>query len=103
MTMMDGIFLKTLPLIALIVVTLHALRVIYRLTLHPLARFPGPKIAAVTGKYAAFHDLLRPGLLVKKFPAWHDQYGKRGVDVSSIAAHLPRPNSTYYAGSTTCS
>ena len=75
MTMTNGTLYEALQYIALIVVAFHALRVIYRLTLHPLARFPGPKIAAITGKYAAFHDLLRPGLLVKEFPAWHDQYG----------------------------
>lgn len=50
------------------------LRIIYRLTIHPLARFPGPKLAAATTLYNAYHDILRPGL-IKQLPDLHQKYG----------------------------
>lgn len=61
-------------LIALLFVY-RACVVIYRLFFSPLAKFPGPKLAAATSWYEAFFDLWS-----KDFPdilsALHDRYGK---------------------------
>jgi hypothetical protein len=49
---------------------------IYRLYFHPLAKFPGPKIAALTDWYECYHDLFRHGMLIWKLQELHDKYGK---------------------------
>lgn len=48
---------------------------IYRLYFHPLAKFPGPKIAALTGWYEAYHDMYRRGMFIWKIQEMHDKYG----------------------------
>jgi hypothetical protein len=50
------------------------LKIFYRLTLHPLAKVPGPKIAAATSLYSAYHDICTSGL-VKSLPDMHRKYG----------------------------
>ena len=48
---------------------------VYRLTLHPLAQFPGPRLAAATNLYGAYIDLGTSNSYTKFFPALHEQYG----------------------------
>jgi len=47
----------------------------YRLYLHPLRRFPGPKLAAATGWYAGYWDLHMGGQMVKHLVDLHKEYG----------------------------
>ncbi len=61
--------------LAVAVILFAILRIFYRLTLHPLAKFPGPKLAGATSLYAASYDLLNEGTYVKKLPELHDRYG----------------------------
>ena len=48
----------------------------YRLFFSPLAKFPGPRIAATTSWYEFYHDYFRKGKYVFKIKEMHDQYGK---------------------------
>jgi hypothetical protein len=51
------------------------LRAIYRVTFHPLASFPGPRLAALTSTYAGSYDLPYGSSFCKKLPELHDKYG----------------------------
>ena len=55
-------------------VTFFFVRLIYRLYFHPLAKFPGPKLAAATSLYNAYYDCIGEGLC-KELPKLHRQYG----------------------------
>jgi len=48
---------------------------VYRLFLHPLARFPGPKLAAITRYYEAYYDVVRDGQYTNKITEMHKAYG----------------------------
>ncbi|KAH7048410.1 cytochrome P450 family protein [Macrophomina phaseolina] len=48
---------------------------IYRLFISPLARFPGPKIAALTGWYEFYYDVVKQGKYVFKIKELHNKYG----------------------------
>lgn len=53
--------------------------VVYRLSpIHPLAKFPGPRLAKATGWYRTYHEVFRKGNMIDQLRALHSIYGKRG-------------------------
>ncbi|CAG9982715.1 unnamed protein product [Clonostachys byssicola] len=69
---------------------------IYRLYFHPLAKFPGPRLAAVTGLYEAYYDLYLNGQYTFKIAELHNKYGnystKRALTLLAIAnGRIPGP------------
>ena len=49
--------------------------VVYRLYLHPLAKFPGPKLAAIIRYYEAYYDVIKGGQYTFKIAELHKEYG----------------------------
>lgn len=50
---------------------------VYRLFLHPLSKFPGPKITAMTGWYETYVDLVKGpnGNFMEEIERMHDEFG----------------------------
>jgi hypothetical protein len=51
------------------------LEAIYRVTLHPLAKFPGPFLAGLTYKYEWYYDGLQVGMYTTEIARMHERYG----------------------------
>jgi hypothetical protein len=51
------------------------LRAIYRVTFHPLAKFPGPRLAALTYKYEFYYDGIQNGQYTNQISRLHAEYG----------------------------
>ncbi|KAF2219180.1 cytochrome P450 [Elsinoe ampelina] len=69
-SLLDGLVLAALALLSLIVAT-----VIQRLYIHPLAKIPGPKLAAVTGWCETYYDCVLSGQYTFKIEEMHRRYG----------------------------
>lgn len=67
--------------------------IFYRLCLHPLAKFPGPKLAAVTRYYEGYYDVILNGQYTFKIAELHQQYGPI-VRISPHELHVNDP--AYY-------
>ncbi|KAF8463431.1 putative P450 monooxygenase [Kalaharituber pfeilii] len=70
-----------LPLVTAVVVSclyilIQLFLIAYRLSpFHPLARFPGPKVARATGWYRTYHDIWRGGNMLDELKRLHKIYG----------------------------
>jgi hypothetical protein len=49
--------------------------VIHRLFFSPIARFPGPKLAAITTLYELYYDVVYKGKYLFEIEKMHDKYG----------------------------
>ena len=49
--------------------------VVYRLFLSPIAKIPGPPLAALTSWYEFYYDVIKPGQFVWHIRDLHEQYG----------------------------
>ncbi|KAK4616776.1 Cytochrome P450 monooxygenase sdnE [Fulvia fulva] len=67
--------------------------VVFRLAFHPLANFPGPKIAAVTSLYEFYYDVVRPGQYTWVIKKMHERHGPI-VRISPRELHIDDYN--YY-------
>lgn len=64
---------------------------LYRLFFHPLARFPGPRLAAITRWYEMYYDVVHNGQYTFKIKEMHRQYG---ISIS-LPPMLPVLHSNY--------
>ncbi|KAK0639802.1 cytochrome P450 family protein [Cercophora newfieldiana] len=75
---------------------------VYRLTFHPLAKFPGPKFTAASGWYEFYHDVILRGQFVYAAAKMHEEYGPI-VRINPWEISVRDPafyNTLYVAGST---
>ena len=61
---------------------------LYRLFFHPLAKFPGPKLAALSNWYEFYYDVFLQGKFTTHLQELHKQYGLH-------ASNFPIPTSSY--------
>jgi hypothetical protein len=67
--------LQNVALVLLYIVVYNVLKALYRITFHPLAKFPGPTLAALTYKYEFYYDGIKGGQYTKRIAQLHEQYG----------------------------
>lgn len=71
-----------LAVAAVVGIAYFVARALYRLFFHPLAAFPGPKLAAVTTFYEAYYEIVLNGQYGRKISQLHDKYGV--LDLNAI-------------------
>jgi hypothetical protein len=70
----------SLQLMSALLTTYFPGLILYRLFLHPLSRFPGPTLAAVTDAYAGWYEVVQKGRILDQLEILHKKYGELQVD-----------------------
>jgi hypothetical protein len=70
-----GVLWSSWPTVAASFVLYVAGLYIYRLFLHPLAKFPGPKLAAISTWYEYYWDGIHRGQYIFRIKEMHERYG----------------------------
>jgi hypothetical protein len=52
---------------------------VYRLTLHPLARFPGPFWCRISFLQQCYYEAILKGEFIYEIPKYHERYGKLNI------------------------
>jgi hypothetical protein len=50
--------------------------VIYRITFHPLAKYPGPFLCRTSWLYQTYYEAFLSGRMLERLPALHQKYGE---------------------------
>lgn len=83
---MDIFSLAPLLAIFILILTIYLIGgAVYRLYLSPLAKFPGPKLAALTLWYEFYFDVVKQGRYTWEIAKMHEQYGTIGVSINIIS------------------
>jgi hypothetical protein len=72
---MDELVSRALPWTAICCVVYILGGAVYRLYFSPLAKFPGPKLAALTLWYEFYYDVVKKGRYTWKIGELHKKYG----------------------------
>lgn len=62
--------------------------VIYRLYLSPIAKFPGPKLAALTSWYEIYFNVVRDGQWLWEIKRMHEEYGMINCSLLDFSSRL---------------
>ncbi|PYI07012.1 cytochrome P450 [Aspergillus sclerotiicarbonarius CBS 121057] len=77
------------PLLSVITISILA-RSIYRLYFHPLSKFPGPRLAAITHLVEFYYDVVQDGRFLWEIETMHEKYGPI-VRINPRELHIKDP------------
>ncbi|KAI1975531.1 hypothetical protein LOZ55_004632 [Ophidiomyces ophidiicola] len=63
---------------------------IYRLTLHPLSKFPGPFLCRISWIYQIYYEAILNGRMLERLPALHAKYGPV-IRINQNEVHINDP------------
>ena len=67
--------MSTVAILIEVLIVYYVCLGVYRIFFHPLAKFPGPKLAGLTLWYEFYYDVIGRGKYLWKIKELHEKYG----------------------------